>query len=63
MPDTNTDFLPCLAISLRSSVTDFGVWIADIKRQGVYGTDASKVNKYVRLSGLWKLISSMKSNG
>jgi hypothetical protein len=51
-----------LAISLSSSGTDFGVWIADIKRLGVYETHASKVNKYVRLSGLWKLTSSTKSN-
>ena len=52
MPDRSTERLPCLAISLRSSGTDFGVWIAGIKRQGVYESGESKVNEYVRLSGV-----------
>jgi len=37
---------------LRSSGTDFGVCIAGIKRMGVYESGASKVNEYVRLSGV-----------
>src|SRR5215510_2995476 len=61
-PDTSIDRLPYFAISFRRSGTDFGVWIADIKSKGVYETHTSKVNKYVRLSGLWKLISLMRSN-
>ena len=52
MPDRSTERLPCLAISLRSSGTDLGVWIAGIKRQGVYESGESKVNEYVRLSGV-----------
>src|SRR4030095_15123934 len=60
-PDTRIDRLPYLAISFRRSGTDFGVWMADIKSMGVYETHASKVNKYVRLSGLWKLTSLMRS--
>src|SRR2546430_10133080 len=55
-PDTKCDFLPSLATSLTSSGTDLGFCIAGIKSIGVYESDTSKVNKYVRLNVLWSLM-------
>src|SRR5947208_16957520 len=67
-PDTSSERLPCLAISLSTSGMDFGTCIADIKSKGVYETGTSKVNEYVRLRELMEIdlfdeIQKMRQQG
>src|SRR6266700_2399635 len=67
-PDTSSERLPCLAISLSNSEIDFVTCIADIKSKGVYESGTSKVNEYVRLPELMEIdlfdeIQKMRQQG